>query len=79
MNYTYPAQQLLPVSSSVTEQSRQRLIKAVISYKQGTVYITEPSQQHLLNQFVQGRLTIDEVVYYLETTAASQASATALK
>jgi hypothetical protein len=72
MNYTYPAQQLLPVSSLVTEQSRQRLIKAVISYKQGVVYVTEPSQQHLLNQFAQGRLTIDEVVYYLETTAASK-------
>ena len=79
MNYSYPAQQLLPVSSSVTEQSRQSLIKAVISYKQGTVYITEPSQQHLLNQFVQGRLTIDEVVYYLETTATSQGSAIVAK
>ena len=79
MNYTYPAQQSLPVTSLVTEQSRQRLIKAVISYKQGTIYITEPSQQHLLNQFVQGRLTIDEVVYYLEATAAAQGSATIVK
>lgn len=79
MNYTYPAQQLLPVSALVTEQSRQRLIKAVISYKQGTAYIIEPSQQHLLNQFVQGRLTIDEVVYYLETTVGSSSSAIALK
>ncbi|MBJ6145367.1 hypothetical protein [Hymenobacter sp. BT559] len=72
MNYTYPAQQSLPVTALVTEQSRQRLIKAVISYKQGTAYTTEPAQQHLLNQFVQGRLTIDEVVYYLETTATSK-------
>jgi hypothetical protein len=72
MNYAHPAQQSLPVSSSVTEQSRQSLIKAVISYKQGTAYTTEPAQRHLLNQFMQGRLTIDEVVYYLETTAASQ-------
>jgi hypothetical protein len=72
MNYAYPAQQSLPVSSLVTEQSRQRLIKAVISYKQGVTYVTEPAQQHLLNQFAQGRLTIDEVVYYLETTAASK-------
>ena len=79
MNYAYPTQQMLPVTSLVTEQSRQRLIKAVISYKQGTVYVTEPSQQHLLNQFVQGRLTIDEVVYYLETTAASRGTATAHK
>lgn len=79
MNYAYPTQQMLPVTSLVTEQSRQRLIKAVISYKQGTVYITEPSQQHLLNQFVQGRLTIDEVVYYLEITAASQGADTAHK
>ena len=72
MNYAYPAQQLLPVSSLVTEQSRQRLIKAIISYKQGVVFATEPSQLHLLNQFTQGRLTIDEVVYYLETTATSK-------
>jgi len=69
MNYTYPTHQSLPVTTLVTEQSRQRLIKAVISYREGTYLVTEPTQKQLLNQFAQGRLTIDEVVYYLETTA----------
>ncbi|RZK22621.1 MAG: hypothetical protein EOO56_07910 [Hymenobacter sp.] len=74
MNYTYPAQHSLPVTTLVTEQSRQRLIKAVISYREGTYLVTEPAQQQLLNQFVQGRLTIDEIVYYLEMTAPSAAA-----
>ncbi|RZK29664.1 MAG: hypothetical protein EOO61_20355 [Hymenobacter sp.] len=71
MNYTYPTQQSLALTKLVTEQSRERLIKAVISYREGTSLVIEPTQQRLLNQFVQGRLTIDEIVYYLETTATS--------
>ena len=74
MNYAYPTHQSLPITALVTEQSRQRLIKAVISYREGTYLVTEPTQQRLLNQFVQGRLTIDEVVYYLETTVTSTAA-----
>jgi hypothetical protein len=71
MTYAYPTQQSLPVTTLVTEQSRQTLIKAIISYREGAYSVTEPTQQRLLNQFIQGRLTIDEVVYYLETTASS--------
>lgn len=71
MTYAYPIQQSLPVTTLVTEQSRQKLIKAIISYREGAYSVTEPTQQMLLNQFAQGRLTIDEVVYYLEMNASA--------
>ena len=71
MNQPYPTLQLIQASSLATEQSRQRLIAAAISYKQGTSLVAEPSKKHLFDQFVRGRLTIDELVYYLETTTTS--------
>ena len=67
------------IFSTATEQSRQRLIKAAISFKEGITDVVEPNQRRVLTQFAMGRLTIDEVVYYLETTAASQGTATAHK
>ena len=60
---------MVPVFPTPTEQSRQRLIKAAISFKEGLTDITEPTQRQVLMQFAMGRLTIDEVVYYLEETA----------
>jgi hypothetical protein len=69
MNYTYPTHKPVQVSSLATEQSRQRLVSAVISFTQGTSIFIEPYEKQLLDQFVRGRMTIDEVVYYLETSA----------
>lgn len=66
MNYPYPTYQSLQVSSATTEQSRQRLITAILSFGKSTALFPEPYQQQLLEQFNRGRLTIDEVVYYLE-------------
>lgn len=52
-----------------TEQSRQRLISAVLAYVSGgTNLFPNPREQHYLAQFQRGRLTIDEVVYYLESS-----------
>ncbi|RZK32410.1 MAG: hypothetical protein EOO63_01445 [Hymenobacter sp.] len=63
---------MAPIFSTPTEQSRQRLIKAAISFKEGITDVAEPGQRQVLTQFAMGRLTIDEVVYYLEATATSQ-------
>jgi len=69
MNYTYHALKPVQASSLATEQSRQRLVEAVISFTQGTSIFPEPYERQLLDQFVRGRMTIDEVVYYLEISA----------
>ena len=61
-------------SSFATEQGRQRIINAAISYQQGLTPAVAPAEQHLLQQFATGRLTIDEVVYYLEATAQPQSA-----
>lgn len=73
MNYTYPIFYPLPATTLTSEQSRQHLIKTVISFRDGTYVVTEPTQRQLLNQFMQGRLTLDEVVYYLELNATTRA------
>jgi hypothetical protein len=69
MNYPTRPIQPLQVSTLATEQSRQRLVAAVISFTQGTPFLVEPHQQQVLDRFARGRLTIDEVVYYLEAAA----------
>lgn len=69
MNRTYPAQFVMPTNSPATEKNRQDLIKAAISFKNGFITEVAPAHRHVLNQFALGRLTIDEVVYYLEATA----------
>lgn len=75
MNHPYPTFYHSSASTLTSEQRRQHLIKAVISFKDGTYLVTEPTQRQLLNQFVQGRLTLDEVVYYLELNAVTKAHA----
>lgn len=74
MNYPIPTLQPLQVSALTTEQSRQRLATAVISFTQGTRFSLEPYQQQVLDLFLQGRLTIDEVVYSLESAARYRAT-----
>ena len=70
MNSTYPTLQPIQVSSLASEQSHQRLKAAVISSTKGASLFTEPQEQYLLEQYMRGRLTIDEVVYSLEARAA---------
>ncbi|RZJ88761.1 MAG: hypothetical protein EOO60_10735 [Hymenobacter sp.] len=61
----------LRVSSATTEQSRQRLVSAILAHAAGAKSIfSSPREYHYLEQFRRGRLTIDEVVYYLESTVA---------
>ncbi|HET9505011.1 MAG TPA: hypothetical protein VFO93_15825 [Hymenobacter sp.] len=57
--------------SAATEKNRQALINAAISYKNGFATEVAPAHRQVLNQFALGRLTIDEVVYYLEAAAPS--------
>ena len=72
MNYPARPLQPLQVSPLATEQSRQRLVAAVISFTNGIPFSLEPYQQQVLDRFARGRLTIDEVVYYLEAAAKSR-------
>jgi hypothetical protein len=58
----------MQVPHFTTEQSRQRLLSAVLAYANGGANLfATPREQHYLAQFQRGRLTIDEVVYYLES------------
>lgn len=61
----------MPTISPAIEKNRQELVKAAISFKNGFTTEVAPAHRHVLNQFALGRLTIDEVVYYLEATAPS--------
>lgn len=54
------------------EKRRQHLVEAAISFKNGMNVEVAPSHRHVLNQFALGRLTIDEVVYYLEALASPE-------
>jgi hypothetical protein len=68
MSYPTPS---LQVSATTSEHSRQRLMAAVLSHTSGIAgMFATPQQQHYLAQYQRGRLTIDEVVYYLEATAS---------
>jgi len=75
MNYLLPTLQPLPVSTLATEQSRQRLVTAIISCTTGMAFRTEPHQQQLLDRYARGRMTIDEVVYSLEAAARFRGAA----
>jgi len=74
MNYPHPIQIANQVSTLVIEKRRQHLIEAAISFKNGMNVEVTPSYRHVLSQFAIGRLTIDEVVYYLEAIAANEVS-----
>lgn len=75
MNYPTPTLQPLPVTSLATEQSRQRLVTAIISITSGIAYYMEPYQQQIIDRYSRGRLTLDEVVYSLEAAASFRANA----
>ena len=75
MNYTYPPLKPVQAPSLATEQSRQRLVTAIISCTTGMAFRTEPHQQQLLDRYARGRMTIDEVVYSLEAAARFRSTA----
>jgi|GEM_PF-1601191 len=66
MNYSSPVRCPLPVAALATEQGRLRLVKAVIAFTEGTALFPDSYERQLLDQFVCGHLTIDEVAQYLE-------------
>jgi hypothetical protein len=64
----------MQTSLFTAEKSRQRLVSAIISYAGNPGVFPEPYQRQLLDLFTRGRMTIDEVVYYLESKATSRES-----
>ena len=62
----------MQTSLFAAERSRQRLVSAIISYAADPGIFPEPYQRQLLDMFTRGRMTIDEVVYYLESKATSR-------
>lgn len=48
---------------------RQRLVSAALSMTKGTHLEASAYEQMLLDHFVNGRLTIDQVLHYLERQA----------
>lgn len=72
MNYPYPTYFTAQASTLVSEKRRQHFIAAAISFKNGITTEVAPAQRHVFSQFALGRLTIDEVVYYLEATAPAE-------
>jgi hypothetical protein len=65
-----PASCYVPVAALATEQGRLRLVKAVIAFTEGTALYPASYERQLLDQFVRGQLTIDEVAQYLEQYSA---------
>ncbi len=55
------------VTTLTYEHCRQRLVAVIISASQGLAHFATQYEQDLLAQFKQGRLTIDEMVYFLES------------
>jgi hypothetical protein len=64
----------MQTSLFTAEKSRQRLVTAIISYAGNPGVFPEPYQRQLLDMFTRGRMTIDELVYYLESKATSKES-----
>jgi hypothetical protein len=64
----------MPASLFAAEKSHQRLVSAIISYASNPGLFPEVYQRQVLDLFKQGRMTIDEVVYYLESKATSRES-----
>jgi hypothetical protein len=49
-----------------TRQGRQQLVTAALDFVTGTTLFPSQHEQHLLAQFVQGSLTIEQVIEQLE-------------
>jgi hypothetical protein len=73
MNYPHPTYLSAQAAAPLSEKRLQHLISAAISFKLGMNVEVAPSYRQVLSQFAIGRLTIDEVAYYLEAIAATEA------
>ncbi|GAB3244304.1 hypothetical protein GCM10027346_41860 [Hymenobacter seoulensis] len=49
-----------------TEHGRQRLVTVALRLAEGTRLMPQPYERMLLDQFVRGNLTLDQVTAYLE-------------
>lgn len=49
-----------------TEPGRQRLVTAALDLAQGTALAPKPYERMLLDQFVRGNLTLDDVLAHLD-------------
>ncbi|AMR25453.1 hypothetical protein A0257_22435 (plasmid) [Hymenobacter psoromatis] len=49
-----------------TEHGRKRLVTVALNITQGTRLMPKPYEQMLLDQFVRGNLTLDEVLAHLD-------------
>ncbi len=72
MNYPHPTYLAAQAFAPLSEKRRQHFIAAALSFKLGVDMDLAPSYRHVLSQFAIGRLTIDEVVYYLEAVATGE-------
>ncbi|MGI4865453.1 MAG: hypothetical protein ACRYFZ_16135 [Janthinobacterium lividum] len=53
-------------SLPTTEQERKRLVTGALNLTAGTSLAPKPYERMLLDQFVRGNLTIDQVLDFLE-------------
>lgn len=72
MNYAHPTYLAAQALAPLSEKRHQHFIAAALSFKLGADLDVTPSYRHVLSQFAMGRLTIDEVVYYLEAIATGE-------
>jgi len=66
-----PSSALVVPSASLldTEPGRQRLVTVALNITQGTALAPEAYERMLLDQFVRGVLTLDEVLARLDASA----------
>ena len=58
-----------PSSPLGTEKSRRRLVAAALNLTQGTPLAPNQYEQMLLDQFIRGTLTLDQVLTLLESVS----------
>jgi hypothetical protein len=50
-----------------SKEARARIVKAIVDFVKGTRLEPQPFEQTLLGLFVEGQMTIEEVIQRLET------------
>jgi hypothetical protein len=68
MTCAHPSQADAVGSALATEQARRRFVDNALKFTDGTPLAAGPYERLLLDQFVRGELTIDQVLVYLEET-----------
>lgn len=64
-----------PTAALASQQSRQRLVHAMLDFTNHTALEATPYERELLNLFVLGELTIDQVVAQLAAHTAGEMAA----